>query len=171
MIKRIAITGPESTGKTELAKKLAGHFSTVWVPEYAREYIDNLDRPYNYNDILLISKEQLRLEEAAVEHAHRFLFSDSDFTVTKIWCEFKYHRCHPWIREQFRNHVYDLYLLCDIDIPWESDPQREHPQFREQLFKIYTNELTSAQFPFLTVSGLGESRLKNAIRIIEQKLT
>ncbi len=166
MVKRIAITGPESTGKSQLTEDLAKHYSTVWVEEYARKFIDSLDRPYTYNDILIIAREQLLNENIMATKANNILFCDSDFTVTKIWCEFKYQKCHPWIIEQFFNHKYDLYLLCNIDIPWEPDPQREHPEHRKRLFEKYVKELTAAHFPFKIINGLGKERIYNAKNII-----
>jgi NadR type nicotinamide-nucleotide adenylyltransferase len=170
MVKRIAITGPESTGKSQLAEALALHYATVWVQEYARNYIERLNRPYTYDDILIIAREQLKNENDTARNANQLLFCDSDFTVTKIWCEFKYQKCHAWIIDQFKSHQYDLYLLCDVDIPWEPDPQREHPEHRNILFSYYKNELASAHYNFRIVSGMGEKRLNNAIRFIEESL-
>ena len=165
---RIAVTGPESTGKSMLTRQLAEKFGTVWVPEYAREYIDRLDRPYNEEDILVISRGQMEREEQKAAVAERILFCDTELTVTRIWSEVKYGRCHPWIIESLATHPYDLYLLCNIDIPWENDPQREHPDLREHLFSLYFNELTRRNCRFEVVSGLGPERLLNAIRLIRK---
>ncbi len=170
MIKRIAITGPESTGKSQLAEELAKHYQTLWVAEYAREYLEKINRPYHYDDILQIAKEQLDRENIAAEKANKILFCDTDFTVTKIWCEFKYKQCHQWINEQFLHHKYDLYLLCNTDLPWEFDPQRENPNEREELFQIYQKTLIEAAFPFVVINGIGEERLGNAIGFIAKVL-
>ena len=170
MIKRIAITGPESTGKSQLAEELAKHYQTLWVAEYAREYLEKINRSYNYDDILQIAKEQLNRENSAVKNANNVIFCDTDFTVTKIWCEFKYKQCHQWINEQFLHHKYDLYLLCDTDLLWEFDTQRENPNEREELFQIYYNTLIKAGFPFVVINGIGEDRLKNAIECVERIL-
>ena len=167
---RIAVTGPESTGKSQLSAELAGFFGTVWVPEYAREYIDRLERPYTERDILEISKGQLEREEAMAVKASGILFCDTELTVTRIWSEVKYGRCDPWILEQIKTHPYDLYLLCDIDIPWENDPQREHPHLREHLLGLYRKELESRDCRFELVSGLGPARLDNAVRLIRKNI-
>ncbi len=173
MIRRIAVTGPESTGKSILAMQLADHYGTVWVPEYAREYINQLGRPYEESDILAIAKGQLQHEQEAemiveqVKNREKYLFSDTEALVTKIWSDVKYDRCDPWILDQVKTHVYDLYLLCDIDIPWEYDPQREHPELREHLFNFYHEELLEHNRNFRVVSGIGEDRLKNAIKFID----
>lgn len=167
-IKRIAITGPESTGKSQLSEKLARFYNTVWVNEYSREYLENLGRDYNYDDILKIAQQQYNLENNEALKANTFLFCDTDFTVTKIWCEFKYGKCHEWISEMFLKHKYDLYLLCDIDLPWIYDPLREHPDKREALFSLYKNTLEKANFNFEIISGTGDKRLNNAIKALEK---
>jgi NadR type nicotinamide-nucleotide adenylyltransferase len=167
MIKRIAITGPESTGKSTLAENLADHYKTVWVPEYAREYIDKLDRPYIREDILAIAKKQLENENKIAKTATRFLFCDSELIVTKIWSEDKYKSCDEWILRKIEEHKYDLYLLCYIDLPWQDDPQREDPHRREYLFDLYLQELTERDLPFFVISGSGKKRLKNAVKQIE----
>ncbi|MCX6251554.1 MAG: ATP-binding protein [Bacteroidetes bacterium] len=168
MIKRIAITGPESTGKSLLSERLAGYYHTTWVPEFAREYIDGLDREYNQEDILKIARGQLRNENRLLKSANQYLFCDTELIVTKIWSEVKYNKCDEWILKKIEEHKYDFYLLCYIDIPWEYDPQREHPQLREHLFDLYLQEMTERNLPFAVVSGLGEERLKNAVKIINK---
>jgi NadR type nicotinamide-nucleotide adenylyltransferase len=167
-IYRVAVTGPESTGKSMLAKQLAEHYRTAWVPEYAREYIAGLKREYTQDDILEIAQTQLRNEEAKARKADRLLFCDTELIVTKIWSEVKYKSCHQWILDKIEAHIYDLYLLCNIDLPWEYDPQREHPEMREELFGMYLHELESRKFPFTIISGLNEDRLKNAITIVDK---
>lgn len=168
MIKRIAITGPESTGKSILARQLADHYKTVWVPEFAREYIGNLNRPYFAEDILIIAKEQLQRENLLAQNANKFLFCDTELIVTKIWIEHAFKSCPEWIVENLIKHKYDLYLLTNIDIPWEKDPQREHPHLREYFFGLYLKNLKSRTLPFNIISGLKEERLMNSIRIIDK---
>jgi NadR type nicotinamide-nucleotide adenylyltransferase len=170
VIRRIAITGPESTGKSTLARQLAEHYHTLWVPEYAREYIDKLERPYDLQDIIEIAKGQYEHEESLAGKAHGFLFCDTDFIVLKIWCEFKYKTCPSWILDKVNNHLYDLYLLPDVALPWEFDPQREHPHLRELLFSLYFDELKNRKLNFVIIHGEGENRLKNAIHAVDELL-
>lgn len=167
-LRRVVITGPESTGKSWLSQKLAEHFNTVWVPEYAREYIDKLDRPYRQDDILEISKRHLQQEEKLAKQARRFLFVDTSMLVTKIWSDFVFGQCDPWIEQKVKDHHYDLYLLCYIDTPWEYDPQREHPNARQKLYDLYLNELTHRNLPFEVVTGWANKRLLNAINFINK---
>lgn len=168
MTNRIAITGPESTGKSALSRQLAEHYQTSWVAEFARDYLNKLDRPYVYDDLLEIAKGQLQNEEEAEMNAGKFLFCDTDLTVLKVWSEYKYGQCDPWILDKFKHHRYDLYLLCDIDLEWQADPLREHPEKRNEIFHIYLDELEKNHFPYAIISGQGSERLKMAIKTIEE---
>jgi NadR type nicotinamide-nucleotide adenylyltransferase len=170
MTKRIAITGPESTGKSWLAEHLAGWFNTRWVPEYAREYLQKSGRPYTREDILVIAKGQLRNEKKLASETDGLLFCDTEMLVTKIWGEVKFGQSEPWIARQFREHRYDLYLLCDIDLPWEYDPLREHPDHRQFLYDLYLKNLYNAGLPFHVIRGTGTARLDAAIQVINNFL-
>jgi NadR type nicotinamide-nucleotide adenylyltransferase len=169
-LKKIAVTGPESTGKSWLSQKLAEHYNTVYVPEIARIYIDSLDRKYKQDDILNIARLQLEEERKMIPHANDLLFCDTELIVIKIWSIHKYNHCDPWILEQITNNPYELYLLCDIDLPWEYDPQREHPDLREYLFEWYKSELDSYGFPYRVVRGVGDDRIVDAIKHLNSYL-
>ncbi len=164
--RKIVILGPESTGKSTLARQLAEHFNTEWVPEYARQYIDDLNRPYEEADLLEIAKGQIQLEDVKAQSTKGFLFCDTNLIVIKIWSDFKYGWTDPWIMESLKTRKYDHYLLMDIDLPWEPDPQREHPQQRRELFDLYKDYLESNQLPYEVVSGLKSDRFESALRII-----
>ncbi len=166
---RISVTGPESTGKSWLAEHLAEHYNTKWVPEFAREYLESINRPYTYDDILIIAQNQYRLEKLAAEDTG-LLFCDTDFCVTTIWCRVKYNQCHAWIEQMISENRYDLYLLCDVDIPWQYDPLREHPEMRRELFVMYQHLLDENKCNYRIVSGLGDERLLNAIRFVDETL-
>jgi NadR type nicotinamide-nucleotide adenylyltransferase len=163
---RIAITGPESTGKSSLAENLARQYKTVWIPEYSREYLKQLGKRYQYHDILAIAKGQYELERKLSNGINRFLFIDTDFIVCKIWCEVKFGKCHPWINEMIDQHRYNLYLLCKPDLPWVEDPLRENPDDRAILFELYKDELEHRKFPYAVISGVGDERVKNAMNAI-----
>lgn len=168
MTRRIAITGPESTGKSWLAEHLATHYQTVWVPEYARQYLEEVNRSYVRDDLLQIARGQLNREDTMAEKASGYLFCDTEFLVLKIWSEVKFGTCDPWILKNAEEHRYDLYLLCDIDLPWEFDPLREHPGLRRYLFDLYFKELSDRELPFFIVRGTGRQRLQMAIERIDR---
>lgn len=165
--KTIVITGPESTGKTTLATQLAAHFQSAWLPEFARSYIDNLDEPYGESDLLEIAKGQVAAEKGAIKKAANVVFLDTSLEVIKIWSEVKYGRCHPWILQQVEKRKHHLYLLCQPDIPWLPDPQRENPNDRDQLFNLYLHELTKQNTNFVIISGSKNIRFTNAINHVE----
>ena len=168
MLKRISITGPESTGKSWLAEKLSSQYGEPWAEEYSREYLNNLNRPYNYEDILLIAQGQFKLEEENAKSARAYLFCDTDFLVTRIWCLVKYGKVHPWIDLMADTHIYDHYLLCNTDLPWEPDPLREHPELRNELLQLYLDELTYRELPFTIISGQDDDRLQAAVKVINK---
>ncbi len=164
---KIALTGPESTGKSTLSQALAAHFGTLWVPEYARFYLKHLPRPYLPEDVLHIAQGQMQWETVWEKYAQNLLFCDTDLLVPKIWMEHKYGYCDPWINTQLSLRHYDLYLLCDIDMPWEDDPLREHPNEREALFEKYRAALDAMNAKYAVVSGRGSERLNKAVTVCE----
>ena len=125
-IKKIVVIGPESTGKSTLSEALATALHTVWVPEYAREYLEHLNRPYSETDLQAIARGQLLKEGEVAPLVNKVLICDTDLYVIKVWSEHKYGRCHASILEEIARRKYDLYLLTGIDMPWSPDPLREH---------------------------------------------
>ena len=167
---RIAIVGPESSGKSDLAKELASHYNTCYVEEYAREYIGKLDRPYTIDDIIAISKSQMDLEDTMAAKANKILICDTNLVVTKIWAEHAFKQCPEWISSTLMRRKYALHLLMNIDTPWVPDPQREHPHLREYLFEKYRSELDTEKVAHTIISGIGKERLSQGIRAIDKIL-
>ncbi|MBX2961052.1 MAG: ATP-binding protein [Cyclobacteriaceae bacterium] len=166
-VKRIAIVGPECTGKTDLSMALALHYHTAWVPEYARGFIERLERPYTQNDLLTIAQWQLFTEDELALTANGVLICDTDLTVIKVWSEFKFGACDPTIIAMMRSRTYDLHLLTGIDIPWEDDPQREHPDKREYFYTRYKTELKAQGVNLMEIKGDRKTRLNLAIASID----
>ena len=167
-ILKIVLTGPESTGKTTLAEKLAAYYQTACVPEYARQYIAALNRPYDSEDILKIAKGQLDLEDNFFAQANELLICDTGLLVPKIWSEVAYGHCSEWIEYQLMTRHYDLYLLMSPDIDWEEDPQREHPHFRNELFGMYQKVLQKLDTPFIIIEGNYAERFECARQAIDK---
>lgn len=167
-LKRIVVVGPECTGKSDLAEFLAAHYNTACVPEYARGYLGNLVRPYNEEDLLTIARGQIRVEDEFARTANELLICDTNLYVIKVWSTFKYGECSGEILEEIKNRPYDLYLLTYIDVPWEDDPQREHPDKREELYEIYLNELRNQAVPFVEIKGERDTRRQRAIQAIDE---
>jgi len=163
----VAIVGPESTGKTTLARSLASHYDTEWVPEYAREYLNGLQRPYTQADLNEIAKGQLQAEKKARPKTNNeLLILDTDLQVIKIWSEFKYGDCDPWILQQLNMNQPSIYILTYFDIPYEKDPLRETPEKRPELFDLYEKALKESDSPYLVVRGNQSQRLEQSIKAI-----
>jgi nicotinamide riboside kinase len=160
---KISITGPESTGKSWLSSTLAQIFGVPWVPEFAREYLSEINRPYSLEDVIFIAQMQRNAEKLAAQTNPPILFCDTDMAVCKIWCEVKYGICPPQIQALRLEDDYNLYLLTDIDLPWTFDPLREHPHFRNELFALYLREMHQSDKPFEIVSGINGKRIESAI--------
>lgn len=182
MIIKVVVIGPESTGKSSLCEQLANHYNTEWVKEYAREYLLTNGTEYSYDDLLEIAKGQFALENAAIElvenkttnisasnSTSQIILLDTNMYVLKVWCEFVFEKCHPWILNQIVENSYDLYLLCDVDLPWVKDELREYPdlEIREKLYHHYKDLLVNQSTPWVNISGNYQQRLENAINAID----
>jgi NadR type nicotinamide-nucleotide adenylyltransferase len=183
-IQKIVVLGPESTGKSSLCAALAAHYQTIWTPEYARQFLAEQGTKYTYADLLTIAKGQIKNEDRSIElldHKNEDnqggattnkLILDTDMYVMKVWCEYVFNNCHHYILEQINHRSYDLYLLCDIDLPWTADEMREYPDAgpRLELFTLYKELLINQKTPWGIVSGTGNQRTENAIKLIDQLL-
>lgn len=178
-LKKIVILGPESTGKSTLCTQLAEHYGTQWCPEYAREYLLANGTDYSFDDLLTIAKGQLALEDKHTQQALDAiaakpqqtypLFIDTDMYVMKVWCEFVFEKCHRFILDEIVQRKYDLYLLCNIDLPWVKDELREYPDLesREKLYNIYKDIMVNQQTPWVSISGDYNTRLQTAIQAVD----
>tara|TARA_B100000795_G_scaffold235914_1_gene195795 strand:+ start:1483 stop:1971 length:489 start_codon:yes stop_codon:yes gene_type:complete len=157
---KIIITGPESSGKTTLCQQLSNHFNIPFTQEFARLYIDSLDRDYIINDLLSIAKQQLKSE-------FKSQLLDTDLITIKIWSEYKYGRCDKWILDEIEKQKSEkrFYILCSPDIPWQTDNQRENPNDRKKLFEIYKKELENLKHKYFILNG--ENRLEKIIKKID----
>lgn len=167
---KIALFGPESTGKTTLAKQLADYYETEWVPEFARDYLQEKWEENQHicvaDDMLPIAYGQTALENEKLANANKYLFCDTNLMVTKVFSEMYYGFCDPLLNEAALKHEYDLFFLTDIDVPWEKDDIRDTPEGRETVFSVFKQTLIDTKKPFITLSGDKETRLAKAIAII-----
>ncbi len=189
-IKKFVIIGPESTGKSTLCSQLAEHYKTLWVPEYAREYLLKKGTDYTYDDLLIISKGQIELEETVsnellfinlkpakyrtsdiVHHKSKkaFLFIDTDMYVMKVWCEYVFNKCHNWILNRIAERGYDGYLLCNADLDWVADALREYPDktIREKLYYYYKDLMINQSVPWVNINGNYRERFEKAVNFID----
>ena len=166
----VVITGPESCGKSTLANQLSQEFGGQWVPEYARIFVESLNRYYEYKDVEHIARHQydefikLRDEKSAL------LFFDTYLIITKVWFTHVYKRYPIWLDEAIRNSKVDLFMLCTPELVWVSDSVRENGHLRDYLFEQYKKELEQYGFNYVVVSGEGEDRILLAKEYINQLL-
>lgn len=170
---KIVLFGPESTGKTTLAQQLAHHYRTVWVPEYAREYLqekwDKEQKSCTPQDLLPIAYGQMRLENQQAKKANKILICDTDLLETKVYSEVYYDGyCDPVLERYALQNSYHLYVLTCIDVPWEADDLRDKPHQREAMFACFKETLEKYGKKFVTLEGNKALRLSTAIHHIDQ---
>jgi len=172
---KVVLFGPESTGKTTLSKQLAAHYNSAWVPEYAREYLQEKWEKQNKvcepKDLLPIAEGQIKLENEQAKNTNSVLICDTDLLQTKVYSEVYYSGfCDEILKKYAVNNTYNLYLLTYIDTPWEADDLRDKPTEREQMFKAFENELIKNEKPYVLLKGSEKERLIKATNHIDRLL-
>ena len=176
---KIAIIGPESTGKSTLSEHLAKHYQTLWVPEYAREYCSKLTGECTLEDEMNMFHGQLASEDAAIASLQssadngqpKLLICDTTIVTVKMWCEHVFGSCPPEVQKEFDERYYDLYLLMNIDLPWKEDPLRDFPHLRQYFMDWYIRLMKEKNANYKIISGSDEERFENAIKVIDEFLS
>ena len=163
---KIVLTGPESVGKSTLCKELAKYFNTICISEYARNYIEKLNRKYTYNDVINIAKTQIKQFEQEYFNANKFIFFDTDLKITKIWFEEVYNKVPDFVANKIKTNKPDMHLLCFPDIKWEKDAVRENEEARLYLYEKYKNEIEKNNINYNIITGTGSERLNLALKKI-----
>ncbi len=170
-VKKIAIVGPESTGKSAMAEWLAEYYQTIWVPEYARGYCEKLTAPCTWQDEINMFRGQLEMEKELLPKANKLLICDTTFITIKIWSDYTFGQAPLEVLDELPKHPYDFYLLMDIDLAWEHDPLRDFPHLREYFMEVWHKELKMLNANYHVISGKGDERFKNAATAINDYLT
>ena len=166
--KIVVITGAESTGKSTLAEALGKNFNVPVIPEFAREYVEKLNRPYNYNDVEMIAHQQVEELNTAIKSGHPVIFVDTWLIITKIWFEVVFQKVPQWLENEIRTAAIDLFLVCDTDLPWIPDSVRENGgEKRRILHDMYIENIKKYNFTFHIVTGEDQLRFANALRQVK----
>ena len=181
-MKKIVVLGPESTGKSFLCEQLAIHYKSQWVPEYAREYLQKNGTDYKYEDLYEIAIGQMRYEDGTIGNGQSAMnieqvklnpvFLDTDLYTIKIWSEISFNSCDNRILTQIAKRTYDAYLLCNTDLPWSPDPQREYPDLksRQKIYNYYKDVLVNQDISWVEISGNYEERFLKAVKAVDSAL-
>ena len=173
-MKRVVVTGSECTGKTTLAGDLARQFGTVCVAEYAREYLDRkvatAGLPLDERDVEPIARGQIAAEDRGAATAKRLLVLDTDLVSTTVYARHYYGACPAWIDQAARDRRGDLYLLCDIDVPWVADSVRDRPHHREHIHALFVEALNTLGAPYVLIRGSWAARLTTAVAAVSEVL-
>lgn len=153
---KVGIIGPESTGKSSLGQYLAKRYGATYVPEYAREYVASLHRPYTYEDVCHIARtqiEQIKDVGSGKWEASDIIFFDTELIVTRVWFDYVYGTAPDWLLRAMQQYKMDAYLLTYPDIPWIPDPTRENgsDEMRLQLFHRYEQEIQALDVPYYII--------------------
>lgn len=177
-IVKIVLFGPESTGKTWLAERLAMHFNTIWIAEYARTYLESKQKYYDFyskgseeiclqEDILPIVLGQMAIEDLQSKAANQLVFLDTNPLQTKVYVNYYYKAEYNWLLKILDERHYNFYLLTDIDIAWHPDAMRDRPNDRAGLFHLFKQELENRKLNYAIIKGNNMERLENAIAVVD----
>jgi len=171
-IQKIAIVGPESTGKSTMSAWLADHYNTIWVPEYARGYCEKLTAPPTWQDEINMFNGQVALEQEMIGDARSgLLICDTTFITVKIWSDHIFGSSPKEVTDALAKHHYHLYLLLDIDMPWQDDPLRDFPTLREHFMEVWHRELKAINANYVVIGGTGQQRYDSAVAAIDGYLS
>jgi len=166
--KIVVVTGAESTGKSTLAESLSSYFNAPVIPEFAREYVEKLDRRYNYHDVEVIAQKQVDQLKSFLKKEHQVIFVDTWLIITKVWFEVVFQQVPEWLENEIRSLKIDLFLVCNIDLPWIPDLVRENGgENRRILQNMYIENIKKYNFTFHMVNGEEQSRFENALEPVK----
>ena len=172
---RIVLFGPESTGKTTLAKQLAEHFNTLWVPEYMREYLqqkwDTEGEKCTVDDLIPIAEGQMLVENETAKLVNELLICDTNLLEISVYSQYYYNGfCPEQIKKYAKENTYDLYFLTSVDVPWEIDDLRDSPDERQKMFRTFETQLKDYHLQYEILIGSEVERFESAVKIIIELL-
>jgi NadR type nicotinamide-nucleotide adenylyltransferase len=167
---KVVLTGSESTGKTELARRLGVHFKAPVSVEFVRGYATSTRDALGFADHGPIAHGQMAAEDAAIRRANDLVILDTDLVSTVVYCEHYFGKCPPWIVEAARARVGQLYLLLKPDVPWIPDGIRDRGQRRDEMHQLFAGKLRELRVSFVEIGGTWEERIARALAAVTQLL-
>lgn len=167
---RVVVTGSECTGKTTLAARLAAHYGTTAVPEFSRVYAEHAARVLTSDDVEPIARGQLAAEREAESRADRLLVLDTNLLSTLVYGRHYYGHAPLWIADELHDHPADLYLLCDIDVPWVADSARDRGHMRHEMHTLFADAVRATGVPFVVIRGTRDERFRAAVEAVDALL-
>lgn len=156
---RVGIIGPESSGKSTLARYLAKRYKGVYVPEYARTYVEQKgSTEVTWDELCKIAKHQIEeMESLGLQPSalnSQLYFFDTELIITKVWFDYAFGRVPEWLNENIHRFPMDVYLLTYPDLPWEPDPARSNGSdaIRKELFNRYEAEIQALGIPYYIIT-------------------
>lgn len=164
----VCFYGPESTGKSSMARHMAERYNTEFVPEVAREIVTS--NTFTEADIISIGREQTARILEKMKTANKILFCDTDLITTAIYSDTYLHVVPREIAELEKQIQFDQYFLFDIDVPWEADGLRDLGERRPEMLERFRTELEKRSIPYITVTGPFENRVGIIVKVIDALL-
>jgi NadR type nicotinamide-nucleotide adenylyltransferase len=175
LVKRVVVFGPESTGKTTLARSLAGHIGEPWAEEFVREFWEVKDGKITAEDLGTIALGQMASEDRAAERARQVVICDTDLLTCVLWNDLLFPgKCPEWVRAEAEARVRstDLFLFCDTDLAWAEDPQRCFPDDagRAMVRRVWREALVGRGQPWVEITGESAERERIAVAAVKRLL-
>lgn len=167
---KICLFGPESTGKTTLARRLADHFETVWVPEFARDFLLKNGNVFTPAEVRPLADGQLFIQKAAILQAKRVVFLDTDLVTNALYSQYCFGEIPVWLDEMARDNRPDFHFLLDTDLPWKADELRTHGEDRSAQMALWRWGLDHFDCRFELISGDHEMRFSKAVAWVNSLL-
>lgn len=167
---RVVLTGSESTGKTTLAAEIARHYDAALVPEFVREFAEEKGGVIQFSDHGPIARGQMAIEDAQISLGRAVVVQDTDLLSTVVYCEHYFGRSPEWIIAAAAERRPDLYLLCEIDLPWIADGIRDRGHMRDDMQRLFRDAVMRSGAAVAIVSGAGSERLQRAIDAVDALL-
>ncbi len=170
VLTKIVLTGPESSGKSQLCRQLAEHFQAPFASEYARIFLEQHGPGYDFAMLDKIRSGHHQHQQSTLSRPVALAFLDTDLINFLVWEKLVFAQVHNELVDELFDEIDHHYLICYPDLPWTPDPLRENPENRIDIFEAHRREIEKRGRSYRIVKGHGFERFKNAIAAVEELL-